>query len=275
MRYPIFWLGLSILLVAVGFATAAIAALPQLPETDPVFWLGLSLLLVSVSMTAVLVVAVPAFQELTRAARSAQKLFDTLSRDLPPTLESIRLTGLELSDLTDDLSEGVKTAGQVVKHVDRSIDGARQQAQRVHGGTRRVLVGVRAAWKSLTRSNSNRLSTSTSRRLAKERRSGERLRGNRSNRARSPEVEPRDLRPASTTDRINPSELSDNPAPMPPSETVEFDRDDRLRDPQLPASYAPVEEANPGAEEAVEASGEENDGDSPQPHPAREYPEAQ
>ena len=119
---------------------------------DPVFWLGLSILLVAVSLTAVLVVAIPALQELARAARSAEKLFDTLSRELPPTLESIRLTGLEISDLTDDMSEGVKSAGQVVKQVDQSLDGVRQQAQKAQSTTRSLMTGVRAAWKTFTRS---------------------------------------------------------------------------------------------------------------------------
>ncbi len=64
---------------------------------DPLFWLGLSILLVAVSLTAVLIAALPALQELARAARSAEKLFDTLQREFPPTLEAIRLTGLEIS----------------------------------------------------------------------------------------------------------------------------------------------------------------------------------
>lgn len=123
---------------------------------DPLFWLGLSILLVAVSLTAVLVVAVPALQELARAARSAEKLFDTLRRDLPPTLDAIRLTGLEISDLTDDVSDGVKSAGQVVKQVDQSLEKARKQAKNVQASTRSVFTGVKAAWKSFTRSNSHR-----------------------------------------------------------------------------------------------------------------------
>jgi hypothetical protein len=118
---------------------------------DPIFWLGLSILLVAVSLTAVLVVAIPALQELARAARSAEKLFDTLSRELPPTLESIRLTGLEISDLTDDMSEGVKSAGQVVKQVDQSFDGARKQVQKAQVTTRSVFAGVKAAWRTFSR----------------------------------------------------------------------------------------------------------------------------
>ncbi|MEH2123918.1 DUF948 domain-containing protein [Nostoc sp.] len=118
---------------------------------EPLFWLGLSLLLVATSLTAVLVAAIPALQELARAARSAEKLFDTLSRELPPTLEAIRVTGLEITDLTDDVSEGVKNASQVVKQVDQSLDTARKQAQNLQVGTRSILIGAKAAWKNFTR----------------------------------------------------------------------------------------------------------------------------
>lgn len=125
---------------------------------DPLFWLGLSILLVAVSLTAVLVAALPALQELARAARSAEKLFDTLRRDLPPTLEAIRLTGLEISDLTDDVSQGVQRASNVAKQVDQSIDNAVQQAQKVEVGTRSVFAGVKVAWRTFTRGSSRRSS---------------------------------------------------------------------------------------------------------------------
>jgi uncharacterized protein YoxC len=118
---------------------------------DPLFWLGLSLLLVAVSLTAVLVAALPALQELARAARSAEKFFDTLSRELPPTLNSIRNTGMEITDLTNDMSEGVKSAGQVAKQVDQSIDGVKKQAQNLQVSTRSVFVGMKTAWKTFTR----------------------------------------------------------------------------------------------------------------------------
>ena len=118
---------------------------------DPLFWLGLSILLVAVSLTALLFVAIPAFQELGRAARSAEKLFDTLNRELPPTLESIRLTGLEITELTEDVSDGVQSAGRVVKQVDDSLHGARQQAKRAQATGRSLAAGVRAAWRTFTR----------------------------------------------------------------------------------------------------------------------------
>ena len=120
--------------------------------TDPLFWLVLSLLFVTVSLTIVLVVAIPALRELARAARSAEKLFDTLRREFPPTLQAIRLTGLEISDLTEDVSEGVQSAGQVVKQVDQSLTDVRQQTQRVQASTRSVVVGIKAAWRTFTRS---------------------------------------------------------------------------------------------------------------------------
>lgn len=125
---------------------------------DPVFWLGLSILLVAVSLTAVLIAAIPALQELGRAARSVEKLADTLRRELPPTLEAIRLTGLEISDLTDDVSESVKSAGQVAKQVDHSLSNIKQQTKKVQVNTRGVVAGVKAAWKTWRRPNSGRRS---------------------------------------------------------------------------------------------------------------------
>jgi hypothetical protein len=103
-------------------------------------------------LTIVLAVAIPALRELARAARSAEKLFDTLRREFPPTLEAIRLTGLELSELTDDVSEGVQSAGNVVKQVDESLSSVRKQAQRVQSGTRSIMVGFKVAWRTFMRS---------------------------------------------------------------------------------------------------------------------------
>ncbi len=119
---------------------------------DPLFWLGLSLLLVAVSLTAVLIVAIPTLRELSRAARSAEKLFDTLGRELPPTLEAIRLTGLEVTELTDDVSESVQHAGRVVRQVDEGLVSARRQAQSVQTGTRSFLAGAKAAWRAWSQS---------------------------------------------------------------------------------------------------------------------------
>jgi hypothetical protein len=113
--------------------------------------LAVSLVLVAVCLAVVLAAAIPAFMELARAARSAEKLFDTLGRELPPTLEAIRLTGLEISDLTDDISQGVESAGNVVKQVDQSISAAKRQVQEAKVTTRSVFAGVKAAWQTWNR----------------------------------------------------------------------------------------------------------------------------
>jgi uncharacterized protein YoxC len=120
---------------------------------DPVFFLGVSILLVSVSLTAVLIAALPALQELARAARSAEKLFDTLRREFPPTLESIRLTGLEITELTEEIGEGVSSATEVVKQVDRGLNSAKKQVKGLQGSTRKMITGVRAAWKTWQKSS--------------------------------------------------------------------------------------------------------------------------
>jgi uncharacterized protein YoxC len=117
--------------------------------TDPIFWLGLSILLVAISLTALLTVAIPAFNEMGRAARSAEKLFDTLNRELPPTLEALRITGNEVTELTDDVTQGVQSASQVAKQVDQTITGVKQQAQKAQTTGRSVFAGFKAAWRTL------------------------------------------------------------------------------------------------------------------------------
>jgi hypothetical protein len=64
---------------------------------------------------------------------------------------------MEISDLTDDVTEGVQSAGQVVKQVDRSISSAKKQAKRAKVNTSSFVTGVKTAWKTFRRQ-----STSTS-----------------------------------------------------------------------------------------------------------------
>jgi uncharacterized protein YoxC len=123
---------------------------------DPVFWLGISLLLVAVSLTAVLVITIPTLQEVARAARSAEKLFDTLNREFPPTLEAIRLTGLEINQLTDELDRGVESATEIVKQVDKAIATTRGQVQQAQINTRSIAIGFRAAWQAWKQPESSR-----------------------------------------------------------------------------------------------------------------------
>jgi len=116
--------------------------------SNPLFWLAFSLFLVSISLTAVLVAAFPAFLELARVARSAEKLIDTLEKELPPTLQVLRLTGEELSDLTNDVNSSVKRATQAVQKLDRGVTTAKNQAEGVKKQTRGVITGIRVAWRT-------------------------------------------------------------------------------------------------------------------------------
>ncbi|MBD2577017.1 DUF948 domain-containing protein [Oscillatoria sp. FACHB-1406] len=118
---------------------------------DPIFWLGLSLFLVAVSLTAVLVALIPAVLEISRAARSAEKLFDTLRQEFPPTLEAIRLTGSEIVELTEELNDGANSASEVARQVDRSLTDARLQAEKLSVETRSLAAGVKAAWDTWNR----------------------------------------------------------------------------------------------------------------------------
>ncbi len=129
---------------------------------DPLFWLGFSLFLVSFSLFAVLLVTIPTLQEVARAARSAEKLFDTLNREFPPTLEAIRLTGKEVGDLTDDLNQGINNATGVVKQVDQGLVNAKQQVQQVQQSSVGLIAGVKEAWKVWSHPKIHRTSDSTS-----------------------------------------------------------------------------------------------------------------
>lgn len=117
----------------------------------PFFWLGISLLLVAISLMALLSVAILALQELARAARSAEKLLDSLNRELPATLKDLRLTGKELAVLTDEVSGSMQSARSVVQQVDQSLSEAKAQAQKAQITTRSLLAGATAAFQVLTR----------------------------------------------------------------------------------------------------------------------------
>ncbi len=116
---------------------------------DPVFWLGLSVGLVAAGLFAVVITLLPAVIQLGRAAKSVERFFDTLLQELPPTLEALRLTTLEVSEIADSVDDGVKGAGQVIKQVNRSLDSARLQAQGAQTNAQSLWAGVRAAWQSL------------------------------------------------------------------------------------------------------------------------------
>lgn len=133
--------------------------------TDPIFWLGLSVGLVAAGLFAVVITLVPAVIQLGRAAKSVERFFDTLLRELPPTLEALRLTSLEVSEIADSVDDGVKGAGQVAKQVGRSVSGAQSQAQGAQVNAQSLWAGVQAGWQTFVK-------TSTTKQLSAGSRSG-------------------------------------------------------------------------------------------------------
>lgn len=124
--------------------------------SNPFFWLGLSLLLVAISLIALLTVAIFTLQELARAARSAEKLLDNLNRELPATLQDLRLTGKDLSTLTDEVSSGMQSARSVVQQVDQSLVEAKTQARQASITTRSLAAGASAALRVLFKQSRRR-----------------------------------------------------------------------------------------------------------------------
>jgi uncharacterized protein YoxC len=127
--------------------------------SEPIFWLGVSMFLVALCLSFVLMTAIPAFKELARAARSAEKLFDTLHRELPPTLDAIRTTGLDIADLKDEISEGVDKTTRVISQVDQSLMEVRHQVKQTSVNTRSVWAGISATWNVLLRPSQTRKRT--------------------------------------------------------------------------------------------------------------------
>lgn len=130
---------------------------------NPLLWLSLSILLLAMSLTAMMLMAMPALRELARAARSAERLFDTLNHELPPTLEALRLTGAEITELTDGVSDSLDRASHTVKQVDQGLHQVRHQAKQAEQATRSLWVGCKAAWKTLMRPRRRPQSRSQSR----------------------------------------------------------------------------------------------------------------
>ena len=123
---------------------------------DPLFWLEISLCLVVISLIAVMIAVIPTLQQLTNTARSAEKLLDTLNKELPSTLEAVRLTGNELNQLTEDIDQGIESATGIVKQIDSTITNTKEQVQQAQTGTRSIFVGFKAAWKTWRTTDSDR-----------------------------------------------------------------------------------------------------------------------
>lgn len=115
---------------------------------EPLFWLGLSLTLVAVSLTSVLVTIIPLVQQLNNTARSAEKLFDILNQEFPHTLEAIRQTNLELTELSEEMKEGVKSASSTVKQIDVGLISAKEKVNQAQNKGKSFWIGLKTGIKT-------------------------------------------------------------------------------------------------------------------------------
>ncbi|XP_059308168.1 uncharacterized protein LOC132059559 isoform X1 [Lycium ferocissimum] len=114
--------------------------LPKLSLSDRAFFLlAFIACTTSVAFTSLVVAAVPTLFAMRRAAISLSKLADTAREELPSTMAAIRLSGMEISDLTLELSDlscfiHVPESNVVIVHVMISqeiTDGVNKSARAV------------------------------------------------------------------------------------------------------------------------------------------------
>ncbi|XP_073147327.1 uncharacterized protein [Henckelia pumila] len=102
---------------------------PKLSFGDQVFFLLVFIASTSCAAFASLVVAaVPTLFAMRRAAISLSKLADTAREELPSTMAAIRLSGmeisdliLELSDMSEEIADGVKKSTQAVQAAEAGV----------------------------------------------------------------------------------------------------------------------------------------------------------
>lgn len=75
--------------------------------------------------------AIPTFLAFKRAAESLEKLMDTAREELPDTMAAIRLSGMEISDLTTQLSDLGQEITQGVKRSTRVVRSAEEGLRRL------------------------------------------------------------------------------------------------------------------------------------------------
>ncbi|KAE8667514.1 hypothetical protein F3Y22_tig00112402pilonHSYRG00168 [Hibiscus syriacus] len=90
----------------------------------------------SVAFTSLVIAAVPTLFAMRRAAVSLSKLADTAREELPSTMAAIRLSGmeisdliLELSDLSQEITDGVNKSAQAVQAAEAGIQQIGSLAQ--------------------------------------------------------------------------------------------------------------------------------------------------
>ncbi|CAH9067279.1 unnamed protein product [Cuscuta epithymum] len=107
-------------------------SVPKLSLSDQAFFL-LSFITVTTSLafTSLAFAAVPTLFAMRRAAISFSKLADTAREELPSTMAALRLSGIEISDLTLELTD-------LSKEIADGVSKSAQAVQAAKAGVRRI-----------------------------------------------------------------------------------------------------------------------------------------
>ncbi|XP_041003698.1 uncharacterized protein LOC121249097 isoform X2 [Juglans microcarpa x Juglans regia] len=85
----------------------------------------------AVSATWLFFSAIPTLLAFKRAAESLEKLMDVTREELPDTMAAVRLSGMEISDLTMELSDLGQEITQGVKSSTRAVHLAEERLRRL------------------------------------------------------------------------------------------------------------------------------------------------
>lgn len=83
------------------------------------------------AVTALFVAAIPTLLAFKRAAESLERLLEVTREELPGTMAAVRLSGMEISDLTMELSELGQEISSGVKSSARAVRAAQDGLRRV------------------------------------------------------------------------------------------------------------------------------------------------
>ncbi|MGA7954907.1 MAG: DUF948 domain-containing protein [Gloeobacterales cyanobacterium] len=116
---------------------------------DSQFWLGISAGLLGAALLALVLALLPLLSQLTRTARSAERLLDLVERELPPILDSLQQTTAEVTDISQEVGGGLKRVNQTVDAVGTSMGVFQAGVSQVSVSTKAWAAGAKAAWKTL------------------------------------------------------------------------------------------------------------------------------
>lgn len=124
--------------------TSSVAAPPPLIQLNltqrHVLVLNFVACATAVSATWLFLSAIPTLLAFKRAAESLEKLLDVTREELPDTMAAVRLSGMEISDLTMELSDLGQEINQGVKSSTRAVRLAEEKLRRLANISRPALM---------------------------------------------------------------------------------------------------------------------------------------